>query len=121
MEKVLDTIKLMAKTGLFFAHCDGDFGSREHDFINGFLNGILEIGDIDEGLQNEVKDSLNHTYTLDEIVEETKALVADFNDDERKAILFVISQFILKVVASDSEVAEAERENFRLWKEAFGL
>ena len=112
---------LMAKTGLFFANCDGDFGSREHNFINSFLNGILEVGDIEDGLQTEIKDSLNHAYTLEEIVAETKALVEDFNEDERKAILFLISQFILKVVASDSDVAEAERENFKLWKEAFQL
>lgn len=121
MEKVLATIKLMAKTGLFFAHCDGNFGDREQHFINTFLSSILEVGDIDEQLKSDVKDSLNHTYTLDEIVGETRQLVEGFNDDERKAILFTVGQFIQKVISADERVESQEQENYKKWKEAFGL
>lgn len=121
MDKVLETIKLMAKTGLFFAHCDGQFDKREHDFINAFLEGILEVGEIPEQLSLEVKDSLNHTYTIEEIISETQQLTEGFNEDERKAILFTISQFILKVMASDEQVQSAERQNFEKWKTAFGF
>ena len=76
MERIIDTIKLMAKTGLFFAHCDGDYTDRERDFVEGFLAGIEQIGSVDDEVKNAVLDSVNHTYTLDEVLEETKQLVA---------------------------------------------
>ena len=121
MEKIVATIKLMAKAGLFFADCDGNFSSRESDFINAFLNGILEVGDIDDQLKLEVKDTLNHSYALEEIVEETSELVDGFNEDERKAILFTISQFIQKVIDADGRVESLEREYYEQWKKTFGL
>lgn len=121
MEKVIETIKLMAKAGLFFANCDGDFEQRERHFIDAFLEGILEVGEISDDLKGDVKDTLNHKYTVDGIIEDTKHLVEGFNADERKAILFTISQFILKVIATDEKVDSIERENYIKWKEALGI
>ena len=121
MEKVIETIKLMAKAGLFFANCDGHFEQRERHFINAFLEGILEVGEISDSLKEDVRDTLNHSYTIDGIIADTEHLIEGFNEDERKAILFTISQFILKVVASDSKEESAERENYIKWKEAFGI
>ncbi len=121
MEKIIATIKLMAKTGLFFAHCDGNYSDHEYRFINGFLEGILEVGDIEDSLKEEIKDSVNHTYTIDGIIEETANIVNGFNEDERKAILFIISQFILKVIVADDSIADEEKANFEKWKAAFNL
>ena len=106
----------MAKTGLFFANCDGNFDKREHDFIDNFLSGIQSVGDIDDELKNDVLDTLNHRYTLDGIVEETRQLVDGFNDDERKAILVTISQFVLKVLSKDKRIESLERANYEEWK-----
>ena len=116
MEKIISTVKLMAKTGLFFANCDGNFDKREHDFIDHFLSGIQSVGDIDDELKNDVLDTLNHRYTLDGIVEETCQLVDGFNDDERKAILVTISQFVLKVLSKDKRIESLERANYEEWK-----
>ena len=121
MEKVITTIKLMAKTGVFFAHCDGEFDQREETFIKGFLGGIDQIGDIDEVLRQEVKDTLNHTYTLDGIIEETQQLLEGFNEDEQKAIITSIYLFIRKVLVADKNLESVEKKNFRLWKETFGI
>lgn len=121
MEKVIETIQLMAKTGLFFANCDGHFEQRERHFIDSFLEGILEVGEISDDLKAEVRDTLNHTYTLDGIIADTQHLTEGFNDDERKAILFTISQFILKVIATDQNEDSAERENYLKWKETIGI
>ncbi len=121
MEKIISTVKLMAKTGLFFANCDGNFDKREHDFIDGFLSGIQSVGDIDDELKNDVLDTLNHKYTLDEIVEETQQLIDGFNEDERKAILVTISQFVLKVLSKDKRVDSLERANYERWKERMGI
>ncbi len=121
MEKVIDTIKLMAKAGLFFANCDGNFAERENDFLNNFVSGIESVGDISDELKNEVKDTLNHTYDLDGIVKETQQLIEGFNDDERKAILVTMSLFIRKVIMADKRVETKERENYELWKKAMQL
>ena len=120
MEKVIETIKLMAKAGLFFANCDGHFEQRERNFIEAFLGGILEVGDISDNLKEDVRDTLNHSYTLDGIIADTEHLIEGFNEDERKAILFTISQFILKVIATDGNMDSAEHENYLKWKEALG-
>ena len=121
MEKIIDTIKLMAKTGLFFANSDGNFAERERDFLENFVGGIESVGDISDELKAEVKDTLNHSYDLDGIVKETLQLVEGFNDDERKAILVTTSLFIRKVILSDTCVESKERENYELWKKAVGL
>lgn len=121
MEKIIDTIKLMAKTGLFFANSDGNFAERERDFLENFVGGIESVGDISDELKAEVKDTLNHSYDLDGIVRETLQLVEGFNDDERKAILITTSLFIRKVILSDTRVESKERENYELWKKAVGL
>ncbi|MBO4658095.1 MAG: hypothetical protein J5637_00575 [Prevotella sp.] len=121
MEKVIDTIKLMAKAGLFFAHCDGNFADRERDFLESFVENIETVGNISDELKAEVKDSLNHTYNLDDIVKETLQLVEGFNDDERKAILVTTSLFINKVIMADQQAGSKELENFDLWQKAVGL
>lgn len=121
MEKLVNTIKLMAKSGLFFANCDGQVSIHERDFIHNFLRSILEVGEIDETLKLDVVDTLNHTYTLDEIIRETKELVDGFNDDERKAILVTMSGFIQKVISSDGRFDPTEHGNYTQWKTALGL
>ncbi len=121
MEKLIDTIKLTAKAGLFFASCDGDFSAKEVEFIEGFIESIEEVGEIPQELKDEVRDSLNHTYTIEEIIDDTKQLVDGFNDDERKAVLFVLRQFILKVIAADARVKEREVEYLDKWIAAVGL
>ena len=121
MEKVINTIKLMAKAGLFFASCDGNFAERERDFLESFVENIESVGDISDELKAEVKDSLNHTYNLDDIVKETLQLVEGFNEDERKAILVTTSLFIHKVIMADQREDSKERENYLLWMKAVGL
>lgn len=121
MEKLITTIKLMAKTGVFFAHCDGNYDQREVNFLNGFLGGINQIGDIDEALKQEIKDALNHTYTLEGIIEETQQLLEGFNKDEQKAIITSIYLFIRKVLTADKNLESVEKKNFHLWKETFGI
>jgi len=121
MERIINTIKLMAKTGLFFAHCDGEYTDRERQFVEGFVSGIEQIGSIDESVKQEVLDSVNHTYTLEEVLAETKELVAKFNDDERKAILATLDGFIKKVMRVDNEIETAEKKAYVAWKIGVGL
>ena len=120
-DKLKDTIILTAKAGLFFANCDGDFSQKENDFIEGYIASIEDVGDIPDDLKAEVRDTLNHHYTLDGIIAETKDLVSGFNDDERNAILFTLRQFILKVISADARVKTKEVECYDQWIEAVGF
>ena len=121
MEKLKNSILLTAKAGLFFASCDGDFSNKEKEFVEGYIESIEEVGEIPEELKAQLRDTLNHTYTLEGIIHDTLALVEGFNEDERKAILFTLRQFILKIIATDAHVKTKEVENFDKWLEAVGL
>ena len=121
MEKIVDVVKLMAKTGLFFANCDGKYDQRERDFIESYTASIEQVGDIDPALKQSLKDSLNEQYTFDQIVNDTKALTEGFNQDERKVILLTIDQFIRNVVKLDGELCEKEKANYESWQKVFGV
>ncbi|MBR6180241.1 MAG: hypothetical protein IKQ77_03410 [Prevotella sp.] len=120
-EKLSDSIMLTAKAGLFFASCDGEFSQKEKEFIEGYISSIEEVGEIPSELKVALADTINHTYTLEEIIGDTLSLVEDFNDDERKVILFTLRQFILKAIASDSRVKEKEVAAYDQWLAAVGM
>jgi len=121
MDKIVNVIKLMAQTGLFFANVDGKYDSKEKEFIENFIASIEQVGELEPELKADVSDSLNHTYELPAIIMATKGLVDGFNEDERAAILGSIESFIERLIAVDGEVHPAEEENFKQWKAAFGL
>ena len=136
MNKIVNVIKLMAQTGLFFANVDGQYDSKEKEFIENFVASIEQVGDLEPELKADVTDSLNHTYELPAIIEAdslnhtyelpaiieaTKDLVDGFSDEERAAILGSIQSFIERVIAIDGEVHPAEEESFKQWKAAFGV
>jgi len=122
MKKLTDTIKLMAKTGLFFAHADGTYDDRERQFIEDFVGGIEQIADLDAPTKYAVGDTINHTYTLDEIIDETRQLLdQEFNDQERVAILRAIKSFINRVIRIDGVIHKQEDLNFKAWKQALGV
>ena len=120
-EKLSDSIILTAKAGLFFASCDGEFSQKEKEFIEGYISSIEEVGEIPSELKVALADTINHTYTLEEIIGDTLSLVEEFNDDERKVILFTLRQFILKAIASDSRVKEKEVAAYDQWLAAVGM
>lgn len=120
-EKLSEGIMLTAKAGLFFASCDGEFSQKEREFIEGYISSIEEVGEIPSELKEALADTINHTYTLEEIIGDTLRLVEGFNDDERNAILFTLRQFILKAIASDSRVKEKEVACYDQWLAAVGL
>ena len=117
MKKLADTIKLMAKTGLFFAHVDGDYSDKEKQFITDFILGIENVGELEHELKAQVLDTVNHAYKLDESVGETKALLEGFNPDEREAIRKSLEAFVQRVIAVDGRNGKAEQESFLKWKE----
>jgi len=114
IEKV---IKLIAKTGLFFAHADGVYDKREKKFIKGFIDKLAAIGPVDT-VKADLEGSLNKAYTLDEIVSETKDLLKDFNPVEQSAIKMTIDEFVNKVIGADYVENKAETKLYEAWKKA---
>ena len=111
----------MAKTGLFFANCDGQYAQPEKDFIKSFIAQIEQVGTIDEDLKREVTGAIDRKYTLEEIVRDTQEVLEGFNRDEQKAILLTIDAFVAKVIKADKRMAEAENANRMAWKKQFNL
>ncbi len=121
MEKLENVVRLMAKTGLFFANCDGQYAQPEKDFIKSFIAQIEQVGTIDEELKREVTGAIDRKYTLEEIVRDTQEVLEGFNRDEQKAILLTIDAFVAKVIKADKRMAEAENANRMAWKKHFNL
>lgn len=110
---------LVAKTGLFFANCDGVYDEREKKFIENFIAELKNEGsDVTDDALALIAKSIDSIYTLSEIISETKAYLAQFNSDEKKAILDVFSDFISKVINADSVLVQQETDNFAQWKAA---
>lgn len=110
---------LVAKTGLFFANCDGVYDEREKKFIENFIAELKNGGsDVTDDALALIAKSIDSIYTLSEIISETKAYLAQFNSDEKKAILDVFSDFISKVINADSVLVQQETDNFAQWKAA---
>jgi hypothetical protein len=121
MEKIFDIIKLTAKTGLMFANCDGNYSDREKEFIDGFIAGIEQFGDVDEQLKADVLDTLNHQYELYPVIAETKAFLDGFNVLEKALILKSINDFAKKVIMADKDIKEAEKNNYEIWARELGI
>lgn len=121
MNKIVDVVKLMARTGLFFASCDGNYDQRERQFIEGYIAGIEQIGDLDKELKGSVRHSLDETPTLDQIIADTRALLDGFNDDERKVIVMTIDVFIDKVIRLDGKTDSSEAANYAEWRKEMGV
>ena len=58
MNKIVSVIKLMAQTGLFFANVDGQYDSKEKEFIENFVASIEQVGDLEPELKADVTGSL---------------------------------------------------------------
>jgi len=115
MEKI---IKLMAKSGLFFANADGKYDEKEKNFINGFVARLKQGAELTDEAQKEVEGALERTYTLDEIVDDTKTLLADFDQKEQLTIKLTLARFIKDVIAADGVEHPAEKKNFEAWVDA---
>lgn len=121
MEKIIEMIHLVAKTGLFFAHCDGRYDERERRFIEDYIAGIEQMGSIEDSLKASVRASLNRQFTLAEIVGDTKAMLTGFTDGERRRILASIDEFVRRAIRIDHHVDTEEQRQYVAWKQAVGL
>jgi len=107
-------IKLIVKLGLFFAHCDGSYSAKERSFITRFVEKLADKGDIDD-IKDVLGDSINKTYTLDEVITETNNLLDDFEGNDRAAVKATLLGFAQQVIQSDNNECKVEIENLDAW------
>ena len=116
-KKIAEVIDLMAKAGLFFAKVDGQYEGGEKKFIEKYLSTLSEFGDV-EDIKGKLEGYLNETFTLEQIIDDTKELVKDFSKVEKAAILASIATFIQKVIKADGDKETAEVAAYAAWKNA---
>ncbi len=119
MDKIVAIVRLMAKTGLFFANADGKYADSENRFLDKFIANIEGVGDLEDDLREDIKKSFHHKYTLEEVIDDTHKLLDGFSDKEQKAIVKSMEDFISQVIHADDKLHPLEKENFKAWKEAF--
>ncbi len=110
---------LIAKTGVFFANCDGEYDESERDFITRYVHELEKQENISEELKQTIEQAISRTYTYDEIAIETKELLAVFNDAEQQAILKKLQEFISAVIHADNILHPNEAALFEKWKQDF--
>lgn len=121
IDKLVKVVKLMAKTGLYFAHCDGNYSQSEKDFLEAYVSGIEMIGAIDDEVKQSVYSTFDSTYTLEEVVNETEDVLEGFEPKDRGTILTEMKHFINKVIRLDEKLNTKEQAEYEKWKAALGV
>lgn len=111
-------VKLMAKTGLFFASIDGEYSQSERIFIENYINSLANMGPIDE-VKEMLENALNVRFTIDEIIADTRQLLSYFPSvADKQAIVLHLYDFIQRVIMADGVEHPAEKEALVQWANA---
>ncbi len=111
------TIKLVARTGLFFAKADGHYSEREHAFIDAFVAQLALEGSPDEA-RALVADVEHEAITLHQLVADTRALLGTLPPDQADTVLLMLYAFATDVVNADGTHSPAERQALTQWRQA---
>ena len=110
---------LVARTGVFFANCDGEYDKLEDKFISGFVLQMIKDGIQIEDSLKELIDIKSEKCTIDDVINSTKELLHQVNGEERTQIVDMLKDFIEKVINADGVVHPNEEKYFNQWKSEF--
>ena len=114
-----DSQILVARTGVFFANCDGEYDKLEDKFISEFILQMIKDGiEIEDSLK-ELIDIKSEKITIDDVINSTKAFLGQINEVEKSQIVGMLKDFIEKVINSDGVVHRNEAKYFNQWKSEF--
>lgn len=119
MEKKYEMMALMAKTGLFFANCDGNYDPKEQKFISIYIQTLSDNEHIPDEISSLLQDTIKHTFTLEMILSDTRTLLTGFNPDECREIIRVIKDFISQLIAVDGHIDSNKQRYFNEWLQSF--
>ena len=115
MDPLLEFSELIIKIGVLFANCDGNYDSREDEFIKSFSMRLIENQIINESIKGHLEEISKDSYSFEEITMETKEFLSQFNEVEERRIKSVIKEFIEKLIAADSIYAPEEIDLYNRW------
>ena len=112
------TIKLVAKTGLFFASLDGEYSQAERNFIENYKNRLAQVGPMNE-VQHIFDTIWDHPVTLQEVINDTRSLLAMLPaPGDKQAVVASLANYIQHVIWADGTEHPAEREAAITWLNA---
>ena len=119
MNKRKELQLLIAKTGVFFANCDGEYDKLEDKFISEFILAMIKDGiEIEDSLK-EVIDIKSEKYTIDDIINSTREFLKKLTEEEKTTTIDLMIDFIEKVINADGVVHPNEEKYFNQWKSEF--
>ena len=119
MNLIKETKILVARTGVFFANCDGEYDKLEDKFISEFVLQMIKDGiEIEDSLK-ELIDIKNEKCTIDDVINSTKELLNQVNADERQQVVDMLKGFIEKLINVDGVLHPNEVKYFDKWKDEF--
>lgn len=119
MNKRKELQLLIAKTGVFFANCDGEYDKLEDKFISEFILAMIKDGiEIEDSLK-EVIDIKSEKYTIDDIINSTKEFFEVLSEDKKTIAIDILKDFIEKNINADGVVHSNEEKYFNQWKSEF--
>ena len=114
-----DSQILVARTGVFFANCDGEYDKLEDKFISEFILQMIKDGiEIEDSLK-ELIDIKSEKCTIDDVINSTKELLNQVNAGERQQFIYMLKYFIEKVINTDGVVHPNKEKYFNQWKAEF--
>jgi uncharacterized tellurite resistance protein B-like protein len=110
---------LIARTGVFFANCDGEYDKLEEKFISEFILQMIKDGiEIEDSLK-ELIDIKSEKCSIDDVINSTKEFLNQVNVEERTQIIDMLKDFIEKVINADGVIHQNEVKYFEQWKAEF--
>lgn len=107
---------LLAKIGLFFANCDGEYCPLEEQFINNFINNLKRNNCIDDKDSEAILDAAGTQITIEEIVEEMNNFVKELKENERGTFVSSIDEYIKGIIKSDRFTQPEEKKYLDIWE-----
>lgn len=117
--KTDEMILLLAKTGLFFANCDGEYSESEKSFITEYIRGMKKQSILSDEVEQLLLDMSGHDISFEEVLADTDRLLGEFNPTEQQAIAESIRNFIRKVIEADSRLDRNEELYLGRWDAHF--
>lgn len=121
MENNIKFVELLAKTGVFFGAADGNYDDKERAFVNLFIGFLKVQAHVDGNVEEVVRKATEKSYTIDEIISETKNALAKESADEKAKTLASMANFINTIICIDGVEDSDEKKFFDQWKKELGV
>lgn len=111
-------IRLVAKTGLFFAKVDGDYTEREQAFMQAYIDQLVQAGGTPAEVEELIGNIENEPITLEGVIADTHALLESLPPNDARIVKIMLFSYISDIVAADGDNCPAEKAAFDAWNQS---